>query len=539
MQRVISVLTLLFFFTLLPVITSAGWFSGDTLVTINGTEYSNDEFKQWWKFWKEKDQPLPESADFYVDWLLLKEEAERMDIANTPTFNRQERIFLQSRGLLMLKNEAVDSQIDVTDEQIRARYEEKYLPLWLVQQLTFADEGAAAAAWQKLQEEKLTVAQLLNQGIEENGPVSHKEKWIRRAEIDSGWEEIFTKTPTGDVVDPKLHKHGTSLFYIKERGKGSEDDLAYMRDHINETLRREQEDLLTSKLLDDLMNRYAVKIDEGRLAALDLNADDNSFTDEPVITTNKENVSEKQFMAVVRKQEKTRPTAVMARADKEKAQSFKLETARNIIHQSVTNWGTLDRHFEQEEPFKSLYQFNYNYRLVSMLENSLFQLKSEPSEEEIAQLYKEKAKYFTVPAQVKLYIVDETQGPIDKIWAEVAVGKKFDVVVRELLTQPVQSIETPLNHLDPQVKDVVYKLAEGETSQIFEAQGDKVLVHLVSRTPERPLPLEQIKQSLLSGYKRESFDKAREAYIAALRANAKIDVDEGNWKVIQRELGGA
>ena len=146
MQRMISILSLLLCLTLLPVAAQAGWFSNDTLLTIDGKEYTTEDFKRWWQFWQEKDQPLPETADIYVDWLLLKDEAERMDLANAPGFKRKERIFLQSRGLLMLKNEAVDSQIKVTTEEIEARYQEKYLPLWLVQQLTFADEDAALKA---------------------------------------------------------------------------------------------------------------------------------------------------------------------------------------------------------------------------------------------------------------------------------------------------------------------------------------------------------------------------------------------------------
>lgn len=539
MQRVISVLTLLLCLTLLPVAASAGWFSSDTLVTIDGTEYTKEDFKRWWEFWKEKDQALPETADFYVDWLLLKEEAERMDIASAPSFKRRERVFLQSRGLLMLKNEAVDSQINVTEGEIKARYQERYQPRWLVQQLTFADEDAALAAWQDLSDKKLTVPQLLDRGVEENGPTGYGERWLRPEGIDPGWESIFRKAQVGEVVDPELHKKGKNLFFMKDSNNGSEKDLAAVREEISKTLWREQEDRLTAKLLDDLMEQYQVKIDEERLAALDLNADDSSFTDEPVITTNKENVSEKQFVAVVRKLVQTRPAAMMALSDEEKAQNYKLETARNIIHQSVTNWGTLDRHFEKDEPFKSVYQFNYDYRLVAMLEDQLFKLKVDPSEDEIEQLYQDKAKYYKVPAQAKLYVIDETQGPIDKIWAEVAVGKQFKVVARELLGRVVKPIEAPLNHLDGEVRAVVDKLADGETSQIFAAQGERVLVHLVSRTSEQPLPLEQIKDSLLSGYKRESFDKARAAYLKALRDNAKIDVDEGNWKSIQNELGGA
>lgn len=539
MQRMILFLVLLFSLTLLPAAAQAGWFSNDTLLTIDGKEYTAEGFKRWWQFWQDKDQPLPETVDFYIDWLLLKDEAERMDLANAPGFKRKERIFLQSRGLLMLKNEAVDSQIDVTDEQIEARYQEQYQPLWLVQQLTFTDEDAALRAWQDLSDGKVAIAPLLERSVEEDGPEGYGERWLRPKGVDPGWIEIFQKTPVGEVVDPELHKNGKALFFIKDSAAGGKKDLASVRDEIRKAIWREQEDQLTANLLKDLIEQYQMEIDEERLAAIDLTAEDSTFSDELVITSNKENVSEKQFVAVVRKLAQTRPAAMMAIADEKLAQGFKEETARNIIHQSVTNWGTLDRHFEKEEPFKWSYQFNYNHRLVSMLEQQLFQVKVDPAEEELEKLYQEKAKFYTVPAQASLYIVDETLGPIDKIWAEVAVGKPFKQVVREHLGRSVKPVEAPLNHLDPQVKAIVDKLAEGETSQIFKAGGTRVVVHLVSRTPGQPMALEKIKDSLLAGFKRESFDKARKAYLETLRSNTKIELDKGSWKSIQKELGGA
>ncbi len=104
---------------------------------------------------------------------------------------------------------------------------------------------------------------------------------------------------------------------------------------------------------------------------------------------------------------------------------------------------------------------------------------------------------------------------------------------------PIQPLEIPLTHLDPQIKAVVDKLAEGETSQVFETQGGRVLVHLVTRTPSQVLPLEKVRKSLVSGYKRESFDLAREAYLKVLRENAKIEINAEEWKTIQQELGGA
>ena len=122
MQRLTSILILLAALALLPAAPAAAWLFGsdDTLVTIDGTRYSAEDFKRWWQFWKEAEQPLPKTPDPYIDFLLLAREGERMELYAKPDFQRQTRVFLTSRTLLMLKNDAVDSQIKLSDADIKA-----------------------------------------------------------------------------------------------------------------------------------------------------------------------------------------------------------------------------------------------------------------------------------------------------------------------------------------------------------------------------------------------------------------------------------
>ena len=169
----------------------------------------------------------------------------------------------------------------------------------------------------------------------------------------------------------------------------------------------------------------------------------------------------------------------------------------------------------------------------------LFSSKAQVSEEEIKEYYQNNIKRYTVPAQAELYIIDEQQGPVDQIWADVAVGKPFQQVVKEHLSHPVQPVEAPINHLDPEVRDVVNKLINGETSQIFEAQGVRVIVHLVERTPETQLSLQKVKETVRSEMRRQRFNKARSEYIQALKAQTQIEINDRQWQSVQKELGGA
>ena len=541
MRRFSSILILLACLALRPAIPAAAWFFDDnTLVAIDGVRYSADDFKRWWKFWNDDGSPLPATAEPYVDFLLLSREAARMDLAETPEFKRQTRIFLQSRTLLMLKQEAVNSQIKVSDAAVKARYDAQYRTLWLVARLEFKNEDAAMAAWQELAKGTLTSAELLERPAEEGGPLATKESWVRPGQIDQGWAAIFRKMKVGQVVDPNEHNNGATLFLLKEEKAGDEGDLDKFRESIRSEMWKEQEDALSQKLIFVLRDKYQVKLNEERLAALDLKEyASGNFSDEPLITTNRQNVSEKEFMAVIDRLLSSRGTLVHLLADEDEVNKLKLSTVDNIISQSVTNWESLDRHYEEREPFKWEYQFNFNHRLVLALEQRLFSPEAKVSDEEISQYYQEHLDRYTQPTMVKVYIVDETQGPLDKIWADVAVGKNFEKVVKMEFGAHAVLHDTPANHLDPEVKAVVDKLVDGETSQIFKAQGIRVLAHLVERTPERPLPLARVKDSIRTVLWQKKLDEVRRTYLETLKSRSKIEVRERQWKAIQQELGGS
>jgi hypothetical protein len=539
MQRFTSILIILVSLVFLSAAPAAGWFfGGGNLVSIDGQNYTGDDFKRWWKFYNDDKSSLPKTPDPYIDWLLLAREAERMEMSEDPGFQRNTRIFLQSRTLLMLKHEEVTSKIEVTDDDVKARYEEKFLPLWLVQYLTFKDEEAASAAWRDLSAGQLTVDELLARDAEQGGPVAKGSSWLRPVGIDPEWTEIFSKLKVGEVADPSEYKNKAELYYLKEQRDSDEEDLARMSKEIRSDLWKERENRLTLRLLFELKEKYQVVVDEERLAAIDINADPDTFSDEPLITSSKQNVSEKEFMAVIRRLMSNRTAMAHAGGKEEETEKLKRETAGNIIGQNVTNWESIDRQYENKEPFKWEYQFNYNHRLGMMLQNRLFASKATATEEEIEQYYRENIDRYTQPAMVKMYVIDETQGPIDQIWADASSGGDFRKAMKQHLGSEPKPVEAPANHLDPEVREVVDRLAAGETSNIFKAQGDRVVVHLTEKISETSLSLDLVKEKIRSTIVKEKRDQMLSAYLDQIKSRTEIKIRKRQWQAIQRELGG-
>jgi hypothetical protein len=242
---------------------------------------------------------------------------------------------------------------------------------------------------------------------------------------------------------------------------------------------------------------------------------------------------------VVRKLMNSRPGAAHAASDAEASKKLKDETVGNILAQSLTNWEALDRHYEEKEPFKWEYQFNRQHRLTLELESLLFAPEAKVGDEEIKAHYEANLARYSQPEVVKVFIIDDTQGPIDLVWADVLVGKTFPAALKAHFEKTISAQEVPANHLDPAVKAAVDKIAVGETSPIFAAQGSRVIVHLISRIPSAPIPLERVSASIRSKLGREKVDRARQAYLEQIKSRSRIDVSKRQWQAIQKELGGA
>ncbi|WP_027713897.1 peptidyl-prolyl cis-trans isomerase [Desulfuromonas sp. TF] len=540
MQRyVISSLLLLCFVFLSVVPVSAGRGDKETLLSINGNSYSVGDFKTWWNYWKEDDISFPQTPAPYIDWLLLSKEAELMDLTGAADFKHKTRVFLQARSLLKLQFEEVTRKAKPSEADIKKRYEERYLPRWLVQRLKFQDKEAAEAARLEFAKGAEAIEKLLELNPEQGGPLSKEDFWVRSNTVDRNWLEKFEKMSLGEMIDLTGMGMGTVIDYLKEKKGGDEEDFAKWRTEIEKDLQKEREVALTSKLLSRLRDKYDVEINEARLAAIDLKADPESFSDDLVITTSVQNVTEKQFMSIMRRVLDTRPKMTHQTMDKEEADKLKLETANNIIAQSVTNWESLDRHYEEKEPFKSEYEFNFRHRLSVALEERLFVPEAKVSDEEVRRYYEENQERYMQPPNAIAFIFDETQAPVDQIWAEAVSGKDFRDIVEEHLGEGVSPSLVPLNHLDPEVRGEIEKLSEGETSSVFSYNGRRTIAHLIKRNPSKRIPLQSIGPTIRKRLVEEKIQQLRSDYLEKLKSVSKIVVNDKQWKSIQKELGGA
>lgn len=542
MRRFAPILILPLLLTFLSVRPSAAsWWpwGNDTLVTIDGVKYTTKDFKTWWGFYNDKDKPLPKTPESYIDFLLLAREGERMHLADVPAFQHQTEVFLKVRSLMMLQQQEILSKIKITDKQVRERYEKRYTPIWRLVRLDFVNEKAAKAARKELKDGKVTIDNLEIRPQDQGGPIAHQEEWRRPADINKQWADIFRKLPVGGTSEPIKYKHGQYTFYVvKEIKKGSAKDLAKGTKTIKDELFKQQQDTLTKALIFRLRNKYDVKVDEKRLAALDIHKPLNSYGDAPIITSNHGNITEKQFMSLLLRDQSFRNKNPHSRKKPDDAK-IKRRVLNGIIDQYVTDWECLARHYEKKEPFKAMYRFNIRDRLTNAVKDSIIATLPKVTKEEVKKYYEKHIQRYTQPEMVDLVLIqDKKKGDVNRVWDEVAAGADFFKTAKKLTDQPTKAVPLPFPHLNPALQKVVASLAKDETSRPFTLQGKLYLVHLTKRTPARPIPLEQVKETIRKSIRTERIRELGKKYFAKLKAGSNIKVNESNWQKIQKELGG-
>lgn len=536
MRRIGFLWGIILFSVLVTCTDSEAWLWGpEKLSTINGRDYTSDDFKTWWVNWKEKDMPFPASAAPFVDWHLLVQEAEKMELYNEPEYLHKIDVFLKARTLLLYKGDKISSRIKITDNELRTRYEKEYLPRLHLQILYFNDEELAKKSFAQLQTENPDFAKFAAESrAADKDSVYFEQKWTRLNQLQQQWRPVISGLSVGEMSEPFHWSKGYVMIRMHEQKGFDAADFELLKPMITNEIREIKEQELTSRLVGELKEKYHVKVDRQVFDSLDMSSANDKLLDQTLITMDNGSYTVKVFLDLVNKEQKFRKQYGF---DVEEGEKLKKRLLDGVLAQTLTTRGALDEHYEQKEPLKPLYLFYTQHRLIKELDKRLFKPQVKVSEEDIEKYYQENQERFSQPEMVSLAIVEDEENLINKINEEMNRGADlFDVASRYYSGEvPVQNMQ--FKYLDPVVQSVIDKLAIGETSKPFLVKGHHTIIQLLKRTPATPMPLDHIHDKIAGLVEKEKFDKVRNAYLAELKARSVISINDRAWEKIKKELG--
>ncbi|MEW6519022.1 MAG: peptidyl-prolyl cis-trans isomerase [Thermodesulfobacteriota bacterium] len=536
-MRKIGFIGALFFFSLLVIACDAtAWpWGAEKLATINGSNFTTDDFKNWWINWKEKDMPFPESADPFVDWHLLVQEAEKMELYNEPDYRHKIEIFLKARTLLLYKGDKINSRVKISDKELQDRYKEKYLPRLQLQILYFNDEAVAKRSYEQIKEGNLDVALFAADSTKnDKNSLYYEEKWLRINKLQQEWRPVVAKLAPGSLSEPFPWSKGFVMIRLKAQQGYDAEDFELLKPMITNEIRETKEQELTVSLVEQLKKKYQVAINQQVFAALKLDATNEDLLDQTLISMDNENYTVRVFLDLVNKELRFRKQYGFT---VEEGEQLKQRLLDGVLAQTLTTRGALDEHYEEKEPLKPLYLFYTQHRLIKELEKRLFRPQVQVSEQDIEKYYQQHLDRFSQPEMVSLAVVEDEENLIKKMDEEMKRGADLlDVASRYYSGEvPVQNMQ--FRYLDPIVQKVVDSLVIGEASKPFVVKGHHTIIKLIKRTPATPMPFDHVHDKVASLVDAERFAKVRNEYLAVLKERSVIEINNRAWEKIKKELG--
>jgi parvulin-like peptidyl-prolyl isomerase len=535
MFRVIRLIVFsLFFIAACVDPAAAAWFFGEKpLATIDGEVYTSQDFKGWWKYWREDGSLFPESPEPFIDWQLLVKEAERMELDRQPSYKRKVEVFLKVRTLLLLKNEEIDSKISITDDQLKQYYEKEYSPQSHIQVLYFNDPQIAMQAAEDLRSGEKNMRYYKDHSSIHGSQVYYQEKKLRPKEIPLEWQGILAALEAGQVSQALAWKDGYVIFILQSRIWFDQEDFDSLKSSMEGELKKIREAELSSNLMENLKSKYQVQVDEQALADVDLYDPAIFSSEKPLVMSTRGTITVGQLV------KKARSELQFFKdygGDPQKIEQLKKRTLSYLLSQELITWASLDRHYEREEPLKESYQFYVRHRLVKELERLVFSQEIAVTGDEIAAFYNMNIEEFSQPERVDIAVMYYQGELIDRLWAEIVTGGDFFAVaekydgVRSEITQQMS------DQLSDEMRKKIQQLAKGEVAEPFYERNRWVIVKLVDRQAASVEPMEVASLKISDTLKNEKFAQRKKDFLEQLKAKVSITVNQDVWQKLQEEL---
>jgi len=188
---------------------------------------------------------------------------------------------------------------------------------------------------------------------------------------------------------------------------------------------------------------------------------------------------------------------------------------------------------EKEKRIKD--DIEQNIRMQRLLKNLSDQVP-EPSEQEVRQYYEQNQQRFSYPEIVRAcHIVkhpapesdhEEIRGEMREALEQLRNDGNFGELARKYSDCPDNGGDLGYfsrGQMVQEFEDVVFNLAVGETSEIFQTEFGYHIARVTDKKPPAPCPLEEVREQIVEELNKERQQKALEEFLDAEKARAKIE----------------
>lgn len=514
--------------------------SAKRLLTLNDVEYTNEDYKNWWRHWNDKNQQkFPDSPEQYINFQLMVQQGQAMGYDTKPEYLRKLAIFLQVQTMMALKFEEVDSKAFVSDAEVKKYFDENYGTVSTIQILAFSSDDKAQTAYQRLLPYqgqiggRLVFADLYGGTAEEKADtydeVNATVADFQKNKIEN-WLPVFRKLQPNQVSEPFFHDANQKYILLRlvENKPAAEGVFEEKSIAIKQMLNKEKRNKFTNDLIVKLKKKHNVQVDQDLVASVKLDIDyPKEFLEKKVGGMDGMDITVNDLIKNSVKEKKLRATL----SDEE----IKRMIIDTIISQSLINRESLVRGYEKTPPLLWTYEFYKQNRLRIEVENGLAEAVT-VSDQEVQDYYEMKIASYSVPPKVTFLLIKGSEDVLKKVWVGTLQGGDFTELAQKY-SLAVLSQDEALDSLPTLLAEELKKLEKGGISVPFPFDGDYVLLNVLEHFPGQITPFVEVKDKIVQQLKKDKLELIKTEYINKLKSRSKIDINDGVWKDLARELG--
>ena len=518
-------------------VSSMAFFWGDNpdLVTVNDTVFTTEDYQNWWKEWREKDMPVPESPDAFVDWVLLYQEAGAMQLDQNPEYRKKLAIFLKVRALMQLKQEEVASRTQLPDDkELWEAYRKEYTPLFNLRLVAVGSEEQAGVVQRFLADGVTLVDAVKAAGLDSVADQLESTGMLRAQKLPDPIREAVVEAAAGTAGGPVSFGHVWYFFEVLERNDGSEEDFAKLKNELIRQSLKVQENQLTRELTDFLAKKYQVTVNDEVIARITPEGISAADAEQVVLQIGNTVVSGDAFYQAVLKEQDMRGGT---HRNAEAFETTKKRIVADAIAQTVTGLEALDRHYESRPPLKAIYEFYSQHRLIKELEKTVIETTIDLKPEDAKVYYEGHPELFSRGGIVELAIVQTNETELaEKLAKRLKSGEDFFKVMQPLSPAGIETRRSPVDHLNPVLQEVVAKMSPGQVSSGIPDGEDIFFVKLIRAGEREFIPFEKVSEQIVTQLREERFTTAKTQLIEQLRSRSTIEINDRAWNKLKKRL---
>ena len=518
---------------LLWVQPAMAWFwDSDILVRINGQEYRDADYISWWKNWREPGMEVPQTPDGFINFHLKVQEAEAMELYTSAEYQHKLNVFRKVRSLMLLREEEVLNKIGVARaEELRALYNERYLPRYTLKAARFKTEEQARVFLAALETGTAQEALEAMELPPEQYLVRLEQAYAERLD-PAVWEQI-NRLEAGAWSEPFKWHGFWNLMQVEEEHGYTDAHFEHVRPALEKQWREQRRTHLNRALIAELKAKYKVEIHHEAIAALTPEGVPQDLVGSAAITFDDGSVSLEVLHQAARNEVEKRAST---KNNFTYAQALDIVVS-DMVAQTLTGFEAMQRHYEQRAPLQDIFTFYSRYRLVKELEKLVLNEEAlQVSSAEVEQAYAAQHERFTQAEMLYMARVETREAKLaESLRQQLQRGVPFEEVVRILAPDGV-----PVRWVDPAgesaaLQQALAGLVPGQ-SGVVEVDGSICFFKLLHRQQAQVRPLAEVEEQLRSELEQKKRGAALDALHARLRAASGVEVDMRVWDRVRKEV---